>query len=534
MSINNPPPFPYISGQWSPRKATQQFPQAKQLKSAEQLSPYNRKSYDEHRVSTSSGRSMGVYLRQDYTENPNPPIVVIVGGAGFGGTVPANSWHTYLENWNPILIDARGAGNSLPLGDKEAASIDGTTDDFLDVLAQFGISKAGIIGYSFAGTLALSLAGKMNGMGLPVPFVAGISPTMCKGDKEWCFQHDKISGTLRRDVSDIGQARWENLVELVNTEATAENVLSTYSQLLRSEDTGMAIDASVRMNLWEDVPYLIFPENNFFDAINKGLRPGKTLQDFYAELAKGNANLDDFFCSEDEIENDNTEIDSLRSQYRTSRYMARKLVHVLLWTEGWQSNFGFDDQGLLPTLENLNASDTCGLITLNSGDPLLPAGQADDVKKTWPTAAQTFEVEGHGLCAPSVCEKVHEWLDQQRLKYCGNDTNALASRKQLVQDQRSYSLDMNLILQGSEDIAGLQDTRLATIALLISQRGNRDEILELCSSLPQMSPAQINDQLERKNISPQRLAFEEARLAYFIKGKQTRLADRHIMERKVA
>lgn len=505
-----------LSGVWSPRKAKMQFPASS--KSGEGDPLY--RQY--HFTPEGGGRRLGVYLRQDFERNPNPPVMVIAGGLGFGGPVAANGWRRYLKNWNPIIVDTRGTGISTPMADNQGWDTMGIVEDLIELQLFFGLREVGKIGYSFAGTLALLMAAELQRAGVKTPFVGALSPTFCQGDVEWCFDFERIASKMTGEQYERAQGIWDALVAPLKEggiAVTPRNILDTYAKVFRCGNPNMFMDAFIRMRAWEYLPYGFLPDDYGVESVRRdmqrGLKPGKTLDDFLIALMKNEADLTEFLVdSEDKTvyqDLPECEIDARRAELRQATTLARNIQNEVGWTEGWRHNAGFDpNRGIAPHMAPLDALGRDVFVTLNRDDPLLPTGQAQQWRDALPESRiQMFDVAAHGTDSKAVRNALFEWVEEQRLRLCGPQTQD--KRRAAVDNERAWQLDT----RGAIDLSGADIGR--AIALMLSTpRGDKDALFRQADSLNASCPDSLQQEV---GMCPHFARLEMRRLFPMIRAR---------------
>ena len=509
-----------ISGAWSPRKAKMQFPP--RSKSGEGDPVYRQYHY----TPESGERQLGVFLRQDFATNPNPPVMIIAGGLGFGGPVAANGWRRYLKNWNPIIVDTRGSGISTPVADTGGFDTNAIIQELIELQLFFGLREVGKIGYSFAGTLALLMAAELNKVGMQTPFVGALSPTYCQGDIEWCFDFDRIASKMTPEQRQRAGQIWNDLIaplEERNIEVSPQAILDTYSGLFRCGDPAIFMDAFIRMRAWEYLPYGFLPEDYSAETVRRdmerGLQDGKSLDDFLIALMNNEANIYEFFInSEDRSAYQGlpeSEIDQRRAELRQAITLARNIQNEVGWTEGWRMNAGFDQaQGIGGLLSPLEESGENIFVTLNSGDPLLPSDQLAQWRQALPKARMNiFDVAAHGTDSEEVRASLFDWIEQQRVTLCGGE--AQEQRRRAVDHERSWQLDM----KGAVQLSG-GDMARAIAIMLTSERGDPDA---LAAQAERIAPVSLDDLPQYLNenfaLCPNSVGLETRRLAPMIQSR---------------
>ena len=441
--------FSYMAGYWTPVSKKQVF--AGRQSFTEAVNTNNLRTYREVQYKLSDGRSLGMYVRPDFKDNRNPPILVIVGGLGFGGPVAANSWRPYLTNWNPILVDTRGAGNSAPLADPAAVDSNTILEDLEGIVAATGLKEIPILGYSFAGTLGLMLADRLTDAGMTVPFVGTMSPTMCDTDRDWCFDFNKIGQSFPDDAKADAWRRWEQLCALLpsGTDAAPGEVLNVYTRMLRNPDPAVSLDAFVRMRMWEDAPYRhlddSFTAASVAGTLQAWLKRGLCVEDYMKAVTTSRGGLDDYFNDPDMVRDEED-----RKQLRAARTLGRYIANMIVWTESWEANCGLGPEGMLPTLKTLRQKGLPALITQNSGDALVPAGQAARWQSAWPEAVQIIETQGHGVNSEVTREALFTWLEERRLAVCGPE--ATQERLARLQAEDSFKRDLGDAVKANKTV----------------------------------------------------------------------------------
>jgi pimeloyl-ACP methyl ester carboxylesterase len=519
FNIDDCPRVNFVSGSWVPRKANLPFAPERKYTSESPGKKYNEFAFQ---TSTDPNRQLGLYLRDDFSRNDNPPIIVIVGGLGFGGPVPANKWRTYLNGWNPILIDTRGAGNSTPMADKETWKTDATVDDLIEIVQSFGLREVGIAGYSFAGTLAIKLAARMRECDMFPSFVLGISPTLASSDKEWCFDARAILATFDDNLRPMAERRWQNLVAPLvqnGSAPTPDDILGYYAFSFRNprQSAEKFIEVFARMALWEDAPYQHLDEQdytvNFIKKIlSKGIRPGKSLDEFVACLIEGESSHLDFFYNpeqdlEKKIKGGSIDPETMRQDWRAALNLARRMSTIIGWIGSWDKNCGLDKTNVLDTISDLQTSKVDMLLTFNSRDSLLPLDQRVAMAQYDPAIVRLIDTHLHGHEDEAVKRQMFSWLEEKRLSLWKNPRN-----DDLRLRNRVYELDLTEAVKRSNG----DPIRAACImALTENQRGDREAIIQCAQMLgPDAEPRSQDQRAELRRLT----FFAQAKSTY-LQGK---------------
>lgn len=439
-------------------------------------------AYQEFRVPVPSRgieQQIGVYIRaQDSvgkdgsrvantTVTNSPPVIVIVGGLGFGGPVPANGWRSYLPNWNPILVDSRGAGLSYPLGNLIDNTPNRVLDDIEMILTQTGLKEIGFVGYSYAGNLALKAAERAIKNGVNVPFVAATSPVLCTNDRDWCFDSMR-SQAQGASPQDINRA-WTALTDRVTFQPgqkTADAVLETYDRLLnRNTNADDFLDAAVRMINWELRPY----NCPFYtmDSYKELLRRASLIpvNELLERAMRGEVDIKTMFKDITMAKSDEA-----RAEINESHLALRRLANIKIWTNAWANNcWENPETGLLPTMTFLRNARVPALICINRQDPLLPVGQEKIWQTSWPEAVRVFDVKGHGLADPLVERAFFSYLEQQRAALAKPDN---ARNVELRTSTRYRETDLRdavgAVIARREEVSSADPLAIAAVAFMLS------------------------------------------------------------------
>lgn len=415
-----------VSGDWFARTAKLAVPSRQELNGDDE----NSMRYVEDFYQAEDGMRLGVYQSMQASDE-KPPVMVFVGGLGFGGPVPANSWRRYLKNWSPLLVDSRGSGRSVPFAATHQSEPDLCLNDFEDIQRLAGYQSMGYVGYSFAANYALWMAERSLRAGRKVPFVAVTSPVLCTGDRTWCFNRLRNEYVGPPEIQQRLQETWKEMIAPVDEAPFArveDAVLNWYDQAL-NDNTSFPkfLDAFIRMANWEATPYnydLWEPEKVVADLKYAAAIPFDL---FVAKLMLGTLDLAVDARQEEGIK-DEDERSWLRESMRTVRYVA----NMKLWIRGWQKNCWLDEKtGILSTLKFLRERKVPALILLNREDPLLPESQAVVWQKAWPEAVRVLDGSGHGLSSPQAQNMFFEFLETRRGRLANADRSRVLRQRNL-------------------------------------------------------------------------------------------------------
>jgi proline iminopeptidase len=161
--------------------------------------------------------------------NPNGIPVVFLHGGPCSGTKPDHRRFFNPEQYQIILFDQRGCGQSLPFGELENNTTQDLIDDMECIRNQLGISKWLVFGGSWGGTLGLLYCqqhqDKVLGMIIRGVFLAR------QQDMDWFV----VLGANR-----IYPEQWQRLVESVPMQARDNLVQGLWDAINSADETAKA------------------------------------------------------------------------------------------------------------------------------------------------------------------------------------------------------------------------------------------------------------------------------------------------------
>jgi pimeloyl-ACP methyl ester carboxylesterase len=97
-----------------------------------------------------------------YTEHGNGPDLILLHGNSENKGIFSSYQQTYFRTYHTLAIDSRGHGETI--SDDRCYRIGQYCDDVIRLCRAKGISRAGVIGYSDGGNIALFLASRAPGL----------------------------------------------------------------------------------------------------------------------------------------------------------------------------------------------------------------------------------------------------------------------------------------------------------------------------------------------------------------------------------
>jgi proline iminopeptidase len=178
------------------------------------------------------------------------PVVFLHGGPG-SGCSPTQRRFFDPAIYRIILIDQRGCGRSLPLGETKQNTTDDLVNDIEAIRQALNIDKWLVFGGSWGSTLALCYA-------IAYPqFVTGL---ILRG--VFLSRTSELNWFLG-EVKSFYPEQWQTLCHYL-PEADRRNPIAAYEKLIFSEDANVNIPAAIQWNAFESsiMSLLPRPSNN--------------------------------------------------------------------------------------------------------------------------------------------------------------------------------------------------------------------------------------------------------------------------------
>jgi proline iminopeptidase len=170
--------------------------------------------------------------------NPNgKPVVFLHGGPG-SGCNPNQRRFFDPAHYRIILLDQRGCGRSLPLGETSANTIDDLVDDIERLRLHLGITKWLVFGGSWGSTLGLAYAIARPQM------VAGL---ILRGI--FLSRQSELDWFLGQSEQFFPEA-WNSLLAYIQPDER-HAVLEAYAKRIFSDDLAVSAPAATRWNDYE-------------------------------------------------------------------------------------------------------------------------------------------------------------------------------------------------------------------------------------------------------------------------------------------
>ena len=200
---------------------------------------------DPFRLSTLKvGKTHEIYY--EICGNPNgKPVVFLHGGPG-SGCSPTQRRFFDPAFYRIILIDQRGCGRSLPLGETSENTTDDLVQDIEAIRLALGIDRWLVFGGSWGSTLALcyALAHPQNVTGLILRGIFLSRPS----ELNWFLGEVKL----------FYPAQWQALCDYLPTNKL-HNPIEAYEELIFSDDLAVSIPAAIQWNGFESSIMTLLP-----------------------------------------------------------------------------------------------------------------------------------------------------------------------------------------------------------------------------------------------------------------------------------
>lgn len=181
--------------------------------------------------------------------NPNGyPVVFLHGGPGSGSN-PTQRRFFDPQHYRIILLDQRGCGRSLPLGETRDNDTDNLVEDLEALRTSLGINQWLAFGGSWGSSLALAYA---------VAHPKQVSGLILRGI--FLSRQSELDWFLGESVSFYPEA-WGRLTNYLLKEERS-NVLHAYAQRIFSDDRAISIPAAIEWNTYEGNIMTLRPSEN--------------------------------------------------------------------------------------------------------------------------------------------------------------------------------------------------------------------------------------------------------------------------------
>ncbi len=176
------------------------------------------------------------------------PVVFLHGGPG-SGCNPVQRRFFDPEHYRIILIDQRGCGRSLPLGETRNNTTDDLVNDIDLIRQELGIEKWLVFGGSWGSTLALVYA---------IRHTARVTGLILRGI--FLSRPSELSWFLG-EVKTFYPEPWLALCESI-PESARHNPLAYYKELIFSDNEQVSIPAAIRWNTFEGSIMTLLPRTS--------------------------------------------------------------------------------------------------------------------------------------------------------------------------------------------------------------------------------------------------------------------------------
>lgn len=176
------------------------------------------------------------------------PVVFLHGGPG-SGCNPNQRRFFDPAFYRIVLLDQRGCGRSLPLGEVRDNTTDALVNDIDALRVHLGIDRWLVFGGSWGSTLALSYA---------IRFPQRVTGLILRGI--FLSRQQELQWFLG-DAAQFFPEAWQMLLDGLHEEER-DNVLQAYAKRIFSEDSNISLQASCRWNDYESSIMSLRPPTN--------------------------------------------------------------------------------------------------------------------------------------------------------------------------------------------------------------------------------------------------------------------------------
>lgn len=205
------------------------------------------------------------------------PVIFLHGGPG-SGCNPAQRRFFDPSHYRIILLDQRGCGRSLPLGEVRFNTTADLVADIEKLRKHLGINRWHVFGGSWGSTLALSYATVHRDQVISLT-LRGIFLSRAS-ELNWFL------GDVRHFFPEV----WNNLVNYLPTD-NQHDILNAYAALIFNEDMRISAPAAVQWNAFESAIMRLKPQASE-SAQDNATKSAKQLQDEQAaEIARARVQI---------------------------------------------------------------------------------------------------------------------------------------------------------------------------------------------------------------------------------------------------
>lgn len=186
-----------------------------------------------------------------YEECGNPhgiPVIFLHGGPG-SGCNPTQRRFFDPKHYRIVLLDQRGCGRSLPVGEVRLNTTDDLVADIEKLRNHLGIDQWHVFGGSWGSTLALAYA---------VKHAKQVISLILRGI--FLSRPSELNWFLG-DVQHFYPEAWHKLISYLPAEKQ-NDVLNAYAELIFSEDININAEAAVQWNAFESAIMRLKPTVN--------------------------------------------------------------------------------------------------------------------------------------------------------------------------------------------------------------------------------------------------------------------------------
>ena len=206
--------------------------------------------FDSERLAVSSKHTL--YFEQ-CGKRDGVPVLFVHGGPGAGCSTTDRRFFD-PNVFRVVLIDQRGAGRSVPLGELDENTIDDLVADFERIRAQLGVEKWHVFGGSWGSTLGLYYAERHPERVLSL-CLRGI----------WLLRQVEIDWWLY-GLRALAPELWRTFAEHL-PEAKRSDLLEGYWELFHSKDPKIARDAARAWATYEGSACTLLPNPEFLSLL---------------------------------------------------------------------------------------------------------------------------------------------------------------------------------------------------------------------------------------------------------------------------
>ena len=206
--------------------------------------------FDSERLAVSSKHTL--YFEQ-CGKRDGVPVLFVHGGPGAGCSTTDRRFFD-PNVFRVVLVDQRGAGRSVPLGELDENTIDDLVADFERIRAQLGIEKWHVFGGSWGSTLGLYYAQRHPERVLSL-CLRGI----------WLLRQVEIDWWLY-GLRALAPELWRTFAEHL-PEAKRSDLLEGYWELFHSKDPKIARDAARAWATYEGSACTLLPNPEFLSLL---------------------------------------------------------------------------------------------------------------------------------------------------------------------------------------------------------------------------------------------------------------------------